>query len=104
MVSIQARRNAIKPYYDKACLLSSYGHGNNNSLSRHTSCKNPVIKIKGFVKLFGYLSLKMILVLFCVGLIVQAVIYNKLLQDGDIETNPGPTYNIERVVQGSFHQ
>ena len=67
-------------------------------------CKNPVIKIKGFVKLFGHLSLKMILVLFCVGLIVQAVISDKLLQDGDIDTKPGPTYNIERVVQGSFHQ
>ena len=49
-------------------------------------------------------SLKMILVLFCVELIVHAVISGKLLQDGDIETNPGPTYNIERVVQGSFHQ
>ena len=41
---------------------------------------------------------------FCVGLIVQAVISNKLLQDGDIGTNPGPAYHIERVVQGSFHQ
>ena len=85
-------------------MASSYGHGNSISLSRHTNCKNPVIKVKGFVKLFGHLSLKMILVLFCVGLIVQAVIFDKLLQDGDIETNPEPTYNIERVVQGSFYQ
>ena len=46
----------------------------------------------------------MILVLFCVGFIIQDVISEKLLQDGDIETNLGPTYNIERVVQGSFHQ
>ena len=38
------------------------------------------------------------------GLIVQAVISDKLLQDGDIETNSVPTYNIERVLQGSFHQ
>ena len=86
-------------------MLSSYGHGDsNNSLSRHRNCKNTVIKIKGFVKLFGHLSLKMILVLFCVELIVQAVISEKLLQDGNIETNLGPTYNIERVLQGSFHQ
>ena len=102
MLTIQAHRNAVGSYYDKARLLFSYGHGNSNSLSRHTNCKNPVIKIKGFVKLFGHLSLKMIL--FCIGLIVQAVISDKLLQDGDIETNWGPTYNIERVVQGSFHQ
>ena len=104
MVTIQAHRNAIGSYYDKACLLSLYRHGNSNSLSRHTNCKNPVIKIKGFVKLFRHLSLKMILVLFCDGLLVQAVIYDKLFQDGDIETNPGLTCNIERVMQGSFHQ
>ena len=85
-------------------MLSSYGHGNNNSLSRHTNCKNSVFKIKGFVKLLGHLSLKMVIVLFCFGLIVQAVISDKLLQDGDIETNPGPTYNSKSVVQGSFHQ
>ena len=77
MVTIQAHRNAIGSYYDKACLLSSYGHGNSNSLSRHTNCKNPVIKIKGFVKLFGYLSLNMILALFCAGLIVQGVKFDK---------------------------
>ena len=41
---------------------------------------------------------------FCVGLIVQAVISDKLLQDVDIETNAGATYNIERVLLGSFHQ
>ena len=85
-------------------MLSSYGRGNSNSLSRHTSSKIPVIKIKDFVKSFGHLSLKMILVLFCVGPIVQAVISDKFLQDGDIETNPRRTHNIERVVQGSFHQ
>ena len=76
----------------KARLLFSYGHGNSNSLSRHTNCKNPVIKIKGFVKLFDHLSLKMILVLFCVGLIVQTVISDNLLQDGDTVINPKPTY------------
>ena len=43
------------------------------------------------------------LVHFCVGLIVQAVIFDKLLQDWDIETNAGPNYNNKRVVQGSFH-
>ena len=83
-------------------MLSSYG--NSNSLSRHTNCKNSVIKIKGFVKLFVHLSLKMIMVLFCVGLIVQVVLSDKLLQDGDIETNGGPTYFTERVVQGSFQR
>ena len=73
MVTIEAHRNAIGSYYDKVHLLSSYGHGNSNSLSCHTNWKNSVFKIKGFVKLLGHLSLKMILVPFCVGLMVQAV-------------------------------
>ena len=28
----------------------------------------------------------------------------KLLADGDIESNPGPSFNILKVIQGSFHQ
>ena len=96
MVTIQAHRNAIGSYYDKPHFLSLYRHGNSNSLSRHTNCKNPVIKIKVFVKLFGKLLLKMILVLFCVRLIVQVVISDKLLEEGDIENNPVPTFNTER--------
>ena len=79
-------------------MLSSYGHGNSNSLSCHTNCKNSAIKIKGFLNLCGHLSLKMILVLFLRWVIVQAVIPDKLLQDGYIETNVGLTYNIERVL------
>ena len=54
MVTIQAHRNAIESYYDKARFLSPYGHGNSKSLLRHANCKTPVIKIKGFVKLFGH--------------------------------------------------
>ena len=46
----------------------------------------------------------MILVLFCVGLKVQTVISDKILQDGDIETNPAQIFNIEREEQDSFHQ
>ena len=104
MVPIQAHWNATAWYYDKARLLSLYGHGYSNSLSRSTNCKNPVTKMKGLVKLFGHLLLKMTLVLFCLGIISQAVISDKLLQDGDNETNSGSTYNIERLVKGSFHQ
>ena len=51
MVTIQAHQNAIGSYYDKTRLLSLYGHGNSDSLSRHTNYKNPVIKMKGFVKI-----------------------------------------------------
>ena len=34
----------------------------------------------------------------------QAVISGMQLKDGDIETNPGPTYNLEKIVHGCFHQ
>ena len=71
MVTIQAHQNAIGSYYDKDHLLPSYGQGNSNSLLRHTNCKNRVINIKDFVKLFVYLSRQMVLGLFCVGLIVS---------------------------------
>ena len=27
----------------------------------------------------------------------------KLLTDGDVESNPGPTFKILKVIQGSFH-
>ena len=82
MITIQAHRNAIVSYYDKTRLSSSSEHGKINSLSRSTNCKK-----SSFVKLFSHLSLKMILVPFCIGLIVQAVISDNVLQDGDIETN-----------------
>ena len=28
----------------------------------------------------------------------------KLLTDGDVESNPGPTFQTLKVIQGSFHQ
>ena len=68
MVTIQAHRNAIGSYYDKDHLLPSYGQGNSNSLLRHTNCKNRVINIKDFVKLFVYLSLRWYLDFFVLGL------------------------------------
>lgn len=41
--------------------------------------------------------------LICVSLLTQSI-SGKQLRSGDIETNPGPTCNIEKTVQGSFHQ
>ena len=46
MVTIEAHRNAIVSYYDKARLSSSSRHGKSNSLSSHKVVKNAVIKIK----------------------------------------------------------
>ena len=46
-----------------------------------------------FVKLTGVVSLTF-----------KSPIVISLLQHGDIESNPGPVYNIEKVVLGSFHE
>ena len=35
---------------------------------------------------------------------VSFLLVTKLLIDGDIECNPGPTYNIIKLVKASFHQ
>ena len=35
---------------------------------------------------------------------VSVVNLMRILNDGDVERNPGPTYKIQKVVQGSFHQ
>ena len=42
--------------------------------------------------------------LICLKLLLQAIISGIQLKGGDIETNPGPAYNLEKIVHGSFHQ
>ena len=44
----------------------------------------------------------MILVVICVKLLIQAINFGKQQQGEDIETIPGPAYNIQKPVQGSF--
>ena len=78
MVTIQAHRNAIGSHYDKASLLSSYGFYGSSFII--LVIHYHVIQIEN----------------------IQAVISDKLLQDGDIESNRGPTYSNERVVKFHF--
>ena len=50
------------------------------------------------------LNLKIaLIVLICLRLLIQEIISGMQLRR-DIETNPGPTYNLEKIVHGSFHQ
>ena len=42
--------------------------------------------------------------LICLRLLIQTIISGMQLKVGDIETNPGPTYNLEKIVHGSFYQ
>ena len=45
-----------------------------------------------------------ILLLCLIDVVVTFLIVAQLLIDGDIESNPGPTYNIIKFVKASFHQ
>ena len=42
--------------------------------------------------------------LICLRLLIQAIIYGKQLKGGDIQTNLGPIYDLEKIVHGPFHQ
>ena len=71
MVTIQTHRAAMESYFVKAHFLSSKGKG--NILLYDKKCESRAIK-GGFIKMFGHLNLKMILVVICVRLIIQAII------------------------------
>ena len=38
----------------------------------------------------------------CISVMLALVV--RLIIDGDIESNPGPTYVIEKAIHGSYHQ
>ena len=42
--------------------------------------------------------------LICLRLLIQAIISAMQLKGVDIETNTGPTNNLEKIVHGFFHQ
>ena len=42
--------------------------------------------------------------LICLRLLIQVTISGMQLKGGDIKTNPGPAYKLEKIVHGSFHQ
>ena len=57
------------------------------------------------MKISRYVNLKIaLMVLICLRLLIQAIIFDVQLKVGDIETNPGPTYNLDKIVHGSFYQ
>lgn len=56
-----------------------------------------------FIEIFGHSNHEVILVAIWLRLLVQAVISGKQFQGEDIESNPQPTCNIQKIVQGSFH-
>ena len=57
------------------------------------------------MKISIYCNLKIALVvLICLRLLIRAVISGMQLKGVHIEKNPIPTYNLEKIVHGFFHQ
>ena len=74
MITIQAHRGAIGSYFIKVQFLSSIGMG--NILLYDKKCESRAIK-GGFIKIFDQLNFNIMLVVICVGLIMQAIISRK---------------------------
>ena len=90
MINIQVHRNAIGLYLDEAQSLSSKGKGKLRFLVE-SSKKRKVVKISRYLNLTIALTVSI-----CLRLLIQAIISGMQLKGADIETNPGPTYNLER--------
>ena len=57
------------------------------------------------MKISTYSNLKIALVvLICLRLLIRAIISGMQLKGGNIEKYPIPTYNLEKIVHGFFHQ
>ena len=98
MINIQVHRSIIGLYLEKAQSLLSKGNGRLLSFVE-SSKKRKVVKIS------RYLNLKIaLIVLICLRILIQAIISGMHLKGGDIKTNPCPTYNLEKIVHGFFHQ
>ena len=57
------------------------------------------------MKIYRHLNYKIPLtVSICLTLLIQAITFGMQLKGGDIDANPGLTYNLEKIVHGFFHQ
>ena len=108
MISLEAYRAKIGSFVTKARHIqrSSHFFGLNQSnifgdTPNYFYCVNEQYATKYFLRALGVVILVSILTL---NLNFSVLKLLKLLTDGDVESNPGPTFRILKVIQGSFHQ
>ena len=78
--------------------IGSFQHHGYAKLLNMPSLVNSYSLIAALFKLF------FVLFLLCDSIIISIlIILMKLMIDGDVESNPGPTYNIVKLVKASFH-
>ena len=75
MITIQAHHRAIGSFFVKAQFLSTKGISNIFFYDKK-KCESRARK-GGFIKKFGHLNLKMILVIMCVKRLIQATVSGK---------------------------
>ena len=98
MINIHFHRSAISLSLDKAQPLLTKEKGR-LSFFVESSKKRKLVKIS------RHLNYKIALIVSIrVRLLIQAITFGMQLKGGDIEANPGLTYNLEKIVHGSFHQ
>ena len=106
MITVQAYRVCIGSYLHKARSIQKESiFYQKLSLNFMDVCspqvRNSIQNSQYFLRTFGVLIL--IVVLFC-NLNLSFLKMLKLLNDGDVESNPGPAmYKILKSVSGSFH-
>ena len=95
MITIQAYRAIIGLFFQKARCISPQNH----NLETRRNCRyfDTVYFLSTFVVIF------IGIVMYC-NLNLGFLKLLRLMCDGDIESNPGSTYSILKIVKGSYHQ
>ena len=107
MISLEAYRAKIGSFVTKARHIQRSSHFfdlNQSNIFGDTPnyfYVNEQYATKYFLRALGVVILVSILTL---NLNFSVLKLLKLLTDGDVESNPGPTFRILKVIQGSFHQ
>ena len=100
MVSIEACRAQISSYVTKERIISGQNDHQMNSTGYRFSMECV------YRSYFRYLMLHFLRIFNLVenSCFTVDANYQNLLRDGDIESNPGPSFRTRKVIQGSFHQ
>ena len=113
MINIEAYRVAIGSFLGRTQALSHkklsgfgtnkhfYSRSYENVDESSDTFQSSTMSRLHFLKLFMFF---LIILTMYANLNVSLIKLMRILNDGDVESNPGPTYRILKVVQGSFHQ
>ena len=97
MQEIEAHRSAIGRFYAVSFKLSSQGHVSKNQQTKELSSSNTFCNE---FSISGVISNNRLFLIICFLSLAIFSDFLVLQLRGDVETNPGPIYDIEKVVMG----